>query len=200
MGLVLSVSALSAAGCTSNTSDDPVTNDGGLPTATTAPEANTGSATTAPATQEPAGTETIDPVGDYTRAYQDERLIAESPGCVDNGNFTIGIDFDRPQIDAGTDDAIYSGCNPGTIRSQLRQAEVSGPEVTPAECLDKIRTQPAHSPIAAAKGLTLCFETSAPQAESEAQTQKIVFMTVTQVSSVNNRGKLVFTLTAWNVP
>ena len=114
--------------------------------------------------------------------------------------FTIAIDFDEPQIDAGVRDALYSGCNPGTIQSRLRQAEVSGPDVTPAECLDKIRTQPAQSPIPAAKGMTICFETSARQAEKEALTQKIVLMTITNVSSVNNRGKLSFTLTAWNKP
>ena len=200
MGLLLSVTTLSAAGCTSGRSNDPATDEGDVPAVTTAPAAPTGPAETVPATEDPATAETIDPVGEYTRAYQDERLIAESPGCVDNGNFTIEIDFDRPQIDAGTKDAIYSGCNPGTIQSRLPQAEVSGPNVTPAECLDKIRTQPAHSPIAAAKGLTICFETSAQQAAREAQTQKIVFMTVTDVSSENNRGKLYFTLTAWNVP
>ncbi|WP_146246421.1 hypothetical protein [Actinoplanes xinjiangensis] len=196
MGLLLCVGA---GGCTSD-STEPRPDGGVAPTSTTAPEAQTGSPTTMPVVGEPLNAETIDPVGDYTRAYQDERLIAESPGCPDNGNFTIGIDFDRPQIGAGTEDAVYSGCGPGTIQSDLRQAEVSGPAATPIECLEKIRTQPTHSPITAVKGLTLCFETDARQAEREAQTQKIVFMTVTKVSIANNRGKLHFTLTAWNVP
>jgi hypothetical protein len=83
----------------------------------------------------------------------------------------------------------------------LRAAPANaGPGATPEDCLERIRTQPAHSPIPAARGLNLCFDTDGGQAESEAKTQKIVFMTVTDVSSLNNRGILSFTLTAWNVP
>jgi hypothetical protein len=162
-----------------------------------------------PPTQEPASgapspslssTETVRPAGVYSRAYQDERLRAESPGCYESSDM-ISIDFDIPQIDADNSvDAYYSGCNPGTIRSELRQAEVSGPDTTPEECLERIRTQPAHSPIPAAKDLTLCFQTDGSQAESEARTQKVVFMTITDVSSRNDRGILSFTLTAWDVP
>lgn len=148
----------------------------------------------------PGATRTIDPAGAYTRAYQDERLRAESPGCVDNGNFQVGIDLDLPQVAAGGIDVRYSGCNPGTIQSDLQQAEVSGPDVTPEECLDKIRTQPASRPIPAAKDLTLCFRTDKNQAQEEAITAKIVFMTVTGVSTANNRGVLNITLNAWNVP
>jgi hypothetical protein len=148
----------------------------------------------------PGATGTIDPTGAYTRAYQDERLRAESPGCVDNGNFQVGIDFDLPQVAGGGVDVVYSGCNPGTIQSDLQRAEVSSPEATPEECLDKIRTQPASAPIPAAKDLTVCFRTDKNQAQEEATTQKIVFMTVTGVSSANNRGILNVTLNAWNVP
>jgi hypothetical protein len=177
------------------------------PTPATAPAPEGGDSTPpgsaagseAPA-DDPGATGTIDPQGAYTRAYQDERLRAESPGCVDNGNFQVGIDFDLPQVAGGGIDVRYSGCNPGTIQSELQQAEVSGPDATPEECLDKIRTQPASRPIPAAKDLTLCFRTDKNRALEEATTQKIVFMTVTGVTSANNRGVLNITLNAWNVP
>jgi hypothetical protein len=148
----------------------------------------------------PGPTGTIEPAGVYTRAYQDERLRAESPGCVDNGNFQVGIDFDLPQVASGGIDAVYSGCDPGTIQSDLQQAEVSSAEATPEECIDKVRTQPASSPIPAAKGLTVCFRTDKNTAQEQATTQKIVFMTVTGVSSANGGGILNVTLNAWNVP
>jgi hypothetical protein len=172
---------------------------------TDAPPTPQGGAVPTVASPEPDASEagppgTIEPTGVYTRAYQDERLRAESPGCVDNGNFQVGIDFDLPQVASGGIDAVYSGCDPGTIQSDLQQAEVSSAEATPEECIDKIRTQPASSPIPAAKGLTVCFRTDKNTAQEQATTQKIVFMTVTGVSSANGGGILNVTLNAWNVP
>ncbi|WP_250035252.1 hypothetical protein [Paractinoplanes maris] len=158
-----------------------------------------GASAEAPA-EDPGATGTIDPQGAFTRAYQDERLRAESPGCADNGNYQVAIDLDLPQVAGGGVDVRYSGCNPGTIQSELQQAEVSGPDATPEECLDKIRTQPASRPIPAAKDLTLCFRTDKNRALEEATTQKIVFMTITGVTSANDRGILNITLNAWNVP
>ena len=142
---------------------------------------------------------TINPAGAYTRAYQDERLRAESGGC--GGSWQVGIDLDLPQVKGGNVDIRYSSCNPGAILSGLQQAEVLGPGATPEECLEKIRTQPAGDSIPVAKDLTLCFRTDKNQALAEAKTQKIVFMTITDVSSsTDNGGILTFTLNAWNVP
>jgi hypothetical protein len=199
VSVAIAVLALGRSGDESPVVSQPVTTTAPVPP----PEENTPPGTTSGSeapVEDPGATGTIDPQGAYTRAYQDERLRAVSPGCVDNGNFQVGIDLDLPQVAGGGIDVRYSGCNPGTIQSDLQQAEVSGPNATPEECLDNIRTQPASGPVPAAKDLTLCFRTDKNRALEEATTQKIVFMTVTNVSSANNRGTLNITLNAWNVP
>nr|BFE56409.1 hypothetical protein GCM10020063_009350 [Dactylosporangium thailandense] len=138
----------------------------------------------------------------YSAAYQRQHLRAETPGCVDNGNFTTGIDFDEPRADAASDrtDVRLSGCNPGSLNSSLTQAAVPSVDATPADCLEQVRTQPVHLPIAAAKGLVLCFVTDSKTAASQGVKQKIVFMSLDSVTAQGDRGVFDLTLTAWNVP
>jgi cytoskeletal protein RodZ len=144
-------------------------------------------------------TETINPAGVFTRAYQDEHMRIEAAGCYLSWKYDI--DFDTPRIDpAGGSDASFNGCDPGSIQSDLRKAEVSGPGATPEECLERIRTQPSLSVIPISKDLTICFETNGAAAANQGQTQKIVLMTIAGVSSDNGRTILSFSLNAWNVP
>jgi hypothetical protein len=165
-----------------------------------APSATPATAPSSPRPTAPASPEDIDPSGAYTVAYQKQRLRVVSYRCrLDTATV---VDFDEPRVNPASDrgDAGYSDCNPGNIVSSLPLAIVSSPDASPADCLEQIRTQPARSPVAVSKGLTICFLTDANKATAQGISRKLVFLTVDAFSVESEAGVLNFTLTAWNVP
>jgi hypothetical protein len=131
--------------------------------------------------------------------YQSQRLRVPSPNCYANNR--TGIDLDEPRVLGGSaGDIVYRGCTPGTIETDLKLAEIPGQDATPADCLENIRTAPALSPIAPAKGLSLCFLTSPNDAAAQGISQKLVFVTVDAITANGNDGALNITLKAWDVP
>jgi hypothetical protein len=165
--------------------------------------AATGGATNSSATAEPnvsASSTELNPAGAFQISYQNEHLTIRSGGC----DTTIGtpVDLDEPRVNplSGREDLTYTGCEPGSISSDLPQAEVASASSTPKDCLQNIRTAPGRSPVAPVKGMTICFVTNQTTAASQGITQKLVFVTISSLTTDNRYGVLNVSLTAWNVP
>jgi hypothetical protein len=211
LGLVVGVAGVAVASIALGRSDKAVNLAGSVqavPPAgpTTAPTADPTSVPTN-STQDtdgadPSATPTeIDPSAQFTVAYQEQHLRVRSPNCND-GYFTY-VDLDEPRVvgdDHDKAELSYSGCGPGQIRTDLAFGQLTGPNATPADCLDKIRTDPGHSPIAPTTGMTLCFVTSEDYAASHGITQKLAFLTVDSLATDNETGVLNVTAKAWIVP
>ncbi|WP_305786626.1 hypothetical protein [Symbioplanes lichenis] len=213
LALVVGVSAVIISALALSRSDDAVVtaekaNSRPLPapavsspavTETTEPPADEPTDETA---DEPAasGTPTdISPTAQFEVAYEGENLRIRSVNC--NDLYRTGVDLDEPRILGEVDAELrYGGCDPGTILTGLPFAQVSGPDATPADCLETIRTDPGRSPIAPSRGMTLCFQTAQNQAAAEGIDQKLVFVTVNSVTTDNGTGILAVTVKAWKVP
>jgi hypothetical protein len=157
----------------------------------------TGGPTTGPG---PTSTGNVLPTGAYTRAYERQHLRVVSVSCTYTNS--TEIDFDEPRVapESKRVDAGYSGCNPGTVHSDLAKAVVDGIDSSPEDCLEKIRTQPERNAIAPKAGLTICFRTDANAAAEQGITPKIVFMAVDSLAVDSERGVMNITITAYNVP
>jgi hypothetical protein len=143
----------------------------------------------------------ISPTAQFTVKYQGQHLRIRSPGC-GLGDHTY-VDLDEPRVTGGTDAATefgYADCEPGRIETTLSFAQVAGPDATPSDCLETIRTDPGRSPIAPSTGLTLCFVTSQNDAAAQGISQKLVFVTMDSISRDDNTGVLNVTAKAWDVP
>ncbi|WP_306205627.1 hypothetical protein [Actinoplanes sp. RD1] len=209
LALVVGVAAVIISALSLSRSDDAVVtaekaNNRPLPAAAPPPETTTpavGETTEPPADGPPAsGTPTdISPTAQFEVAYEGENLRVRSINC--NDGYWTAVDLDEPRIlTQGDGELGYGGCDPGAIRTELPFAQVEGPGATPADCLENIRTDPARSPIAPSRGMTLCFQTAQNQAAAEGITQKLVFVTVNSVTTDNGTGVLAVTVKAWNVP
>jgi hypothetical protein len=186
--------------------------------AETANQAPTPAATTEQPTTVPTGqpatdtptdpTETsapddISPTAQFEVAYEGEKLRVRSPTC---RPYTAGITYvdldDPPRVGVGANGSefSYEKCNPGKIGIGLPFAQVTGPDATPTDCLESIRTDPGHSPLAPTSGMTFCIVTSQGAAAAAGQTQKLIFVTVDAVTVDNETGVLNVTAKAWNVP
>jgi len=77
---------------------------------------------------------------------------------------------------------------------------VAGPNATPADCLETIRTNPGRSPLVPTAKMTLCFLTSQNAAADEGISQKLVFVTGNSVTVDANTGVLNATAKTWAVP
>jgi hypothetical protein len=143
----------------------------------------------------------ISPSAQFTIAYEDQHLRPRSPSCGYADN--TYVDLDEPRITAGqgaNSEFGYHGCNPGGLDINLPFAEVSGPSATPKDCLEAIRTDPGHSPIAPTRGMTICIVTDQNAAVAQGISQKLAFVTVDAVSKEGDLGVLNLTVKAWAVP
>jgi hypothetical protein len=151
---------------------------------------------------DPSATPTeIDPSAQFSVAYQGQNLTIRSVGC-GTGDLSY-VDLDEPRIllaQSKGSEFGFDDCDPGQVRSDLLFAQVPGPNATPADCLETIRTDPGRSPIAPASKMTLCFLTSQNAAAEQGISQKLVFVTVNSVTVDNNTGVLSVTVKAWTVP
>jgi hypothetical protein len=151
---------------------------------------------------DPSATPTeIDPSAQFSIAYQGQNLTIRSIGC-NNPNQSY-VDLDEPRIliaQSKGSEFGYSDCDPGQIRSDLLFAQVAGPNATPADCLETIRTDPGRSPVVPTAKMTLCFLTSQNDAADQGISQKLVFVTVNSVTVDANIGVLNVTVKAWAVP
>jgi hypothetical protein len=151
---------------------------------------------------DPSATPTeIDPSAQFAVAYQGQNLTIRSMGC--NSSYQSYVDLDEPRIllaQPKGSEFGYNDCDPGQVRSDLLFAQVPGPNATPADCLETIRTDPGRSPVAPASKMTLCFLTSQNAAAEQGISQKLVFVTVNSVTVDNNTGVLSVTVKAWTVP
>jgi hypothetical protein len=156
--------------------------------------------TDAPTTDPTATPTDISPTAQFEVAYEGEKLRIRSPGC--NTGYRTYVDLDDPRVAVDEEDAefTYNDCNPGAIQTELKFAQVAGANSTPADCLETIRTDPARSPTAPERGMTLCFVTSQNTAAAQGKSQKLVFVTVDSISTDNGTGILNVTAKAWNVP
>jgi hypothetical protein len=214
LGLVVGVAGVAVASIALGRSDKAVNLAGSVravpPPApadpTTAP---TGDPTPTPAdsTQDtdgadPSATPTeIDPSAQFSVAYQGQNLRIRSVGC--NSSTPTYVDLDEPRIllaQSQGSEFGYNDCDPGQIHSDLLFAQVSGPNATPADCLETIRTDPGRSPMVPTAKMTLCFLTSQNAAADEGVSQKLVFVTVNSVTVDDNTGVLNVSTKAWTVP
>ncbi|MEV6301922.1 hypothetical protein AB0M02_21090 [Actinoplanes sp. NPDC051861] len=142
----------------------------------------------------------ISPTAQFGVAYDGQNLRVRSVRC-DYSNQTL-VDLDEPRVKRTEEytEIGYSGCEPGAIHTGLPFAEVSGPQATPTDCLEKIRTDPGRSPIAPARGMTICVQTSQNDAAAQSITQKLVFVTVDSLTRDNDTGVLTISVKAYKVP
>lgn len=141
----------------------------------------------------------ISPTAEFKVKYQDQKLRVQSPGC--GSGYRTEVDLDEPRVlKEGDGDLSYRDCLPGALDTGLQLAEVPGPNATPADCLENIRTAPGTTPVAPSEGLTLCFLTSQNDAAAQGISQKLVFVTIDSITKDNDHGVLNMTLKAWDVP
>lgn len=177
----------------------------------TAPTASPADTTPTPATPDdtarsggadPTATPTeINPSAQFTVAYQGQHLRIRTPNC--NDGYVTNVDLDEPRVvgdDRDKAEFSYGGCGPGHLRTGLSFGQLAGPNATPADCLEKIRTDPGQSPVAPTTGMTLCFVTSQDYAASHGLTQKLALVTIDSVTTDNETGVLNVTAKAWTVP
>ena len=212
LGLVVGVAGVAVAALALGRSDRAVSLAGSArqapaPAATTPVAADPGTAdpATEPAADpsaDPSATPTeISPTAQFTVAYQGEHLRVRSPSCTNSVDH-MNVDLDEPRVasaDANTE-FNYANCDPGQINTVLAFAQVSGPDATPSDCLETIRTNPGRSPIAPSTGMTLCFVTSQDAAANQGISQKLAFVTVDSITTDNDTGVLTVTAKAWKVP
>jgi hypothetical protein len=147
-------------------------------------------------TEEPTAeaTDGPDPQGDYTVAYQQEKLRIQPS----NNRY---VDLDEPSANASnaTGEFYYSGYVPQTKLSfdGVGLAEIKIPVPTAGDCVQELRRAPIDLEVAPAKGQLLCVLTSAAQATDQGIRQKVVLV---RVDSIAADGTLNLTVTAWNVP
>jgi hypothetical protein len=181
------------------------------PVIPTAEQPTAGPAATGEPTQDPTidapddrttGPTEINPTAQFDVAYDGEKLRVRSPDCDNIGGKTY-VDLDSPPrvgVAEGSAELNYDGCDPGQVRIELPFAGVPGPTATPKDCLEAIRTDPGRSPVAPARGMTLCVVTSQDKAAAEGTTQKLVFVTIDAITVDNGTGVLNITAKAWTVP
>ena len=161
----------------------PVTNDPATePPATPDPAAAT---ETAPPEVDPTstGTPTIDPEANFEIAYDKELMNIQ----VNQGG-TRGIDLDKPSVDADPDVTLQGQSLAGTTNMQLGDGVTGAPaettDVTPKECLNRIRLSPldAAAEYPLRKGQVFCLLTSSGDAQAKGETRKLVVLSVAGIS------------------
>lgn len=179
---------------------DPITAPTAGPAETTTPATPDDTAQSGGA--DPTATPTeINPSAQFAVAYQGQHLRVRTPNC--NDGYVTNVDLDEPRVvgdDRDKAEFSYGGCGPGHLRTDLSFGQLAGPNATPADCLEKIRTDPGHSPLAPTTGMTLCFVTSQDYAASHGLTQKLALVTIDSVTTDNETGVLNVTAKAWTVP
>jgi hypothetical protein len=141
--------------------------------------------------------EGITPSAQFTVAYPEQSLRIASREC--DSEEATQVDLDEPRVTGtATEDAElgYAGCSPGSIGSELAFAPAPGPDATPADCIEAIRTNPGQSPVAASVDLSLCLLTSPATPEDQ---PKLVLLTVDSIDQDDRGGVLTVTAEAWNV-
>jgi hypothetical protein len=170
-----------------------------LPHGTNSATAGTADTSTIPETEASPGD--INPSTQFVIAYEGENLRIRSFRC--NSDEKNHVDLDEPRVIGKTADKSeisYEDCDPGRLSTELQFAQVSGSSATPADCLERIRTDPGRSPIAPSSGMTLCVVTSQNRAAAEGISQKLIFVTVDSIARDNDMGVLNVTVKAWKVP
>lgn len=106
---------------------------------------------------------------------------------INQADLVLGVgDFNRPTVfDLG--------------QSNVTAAEAGTPEVTPDECLERIRTSPLppSEDVPVQRGVVLCIQTSFGRASELGITQKLV---VLHVSAFGDNGQVTLELDAWDQP
>ncbi len=215
LALVVAASAVVLATLALGRSDDAVTTakkaeSRPLPAATTttpgdppAPDPALSASPDADGDADPAASQPADisPTAQFDVAYEGEKLRVRSVSC-SYSNVT-NVDLDEPRVLSAAETILefgYAQCSPGKISTNLPFAQLPGPEATPFDCLEKIRTDPGRAPVAPTTGMTLCFVTSQDVAAAGGLSQKLVFVTVDSLTEDNDTGILGITVKAWTYP
>lgn len=145
----------------------------------------------------------FNPQAAFTVRYSDEVLNPQVTR--DDDAF---VDLDEPRVVFNFNDADLVlertgfGSDPPSFNlqeSEVTAAEAGTPEVTPEECLERIRTSPLPpgAEVPAQRGTVLCVLTSLARAAEQGIGQKLV---VLHVSALGDGGRVTIEVDAWEQP